>query len=102
MVLGTAVDSNVMSYPVLVIMKEQGIVIERGEACPQPSGEAKLALSYRVRWSQPSVIRQGGVQPSGVEQGGASPQLSGEARPVPDRWARWSQPLAVGRGGASP
>ena len=41
MVLGTAVDSNVLSYPVPVIMKEQGAVVGRGGACPGMSGEVE-------------------------------------------------------------
>ena len=41
MVLGTAVDPNVLSYLVLVIVKEQGAVVGRGGASPQPSGEAE-------------------------------------------------------------
>ena len=41
MVLGTAVDSNVLSYLVLIIMKEQGVGVGRGRASPQPSGEAE-------------------------------------------------------------
>ena len=32
MVLGTAVDSSVLSYPVLVIMKEQGADVGQGRA----------------------------------------------------------------------
>ena len=41
MVLDTAVDSNVMSYPVLVFTKDQGVVIGRGGASPEWSGEAE-------------------------------------------------------------
>ena len=51
MALGTVVDSNVLSYPVLIIMKEQGAVVGRGGACPQTSGEAEPALSRRARQS---------------------------------------------------
>ena len=51
MVLSTAVDSNVLSYLVLVIMKEQGAVVEQGRASPQPSGEAESALRHWVRRS---------------------------------------------------
>jgi len=46
--LGTVVDANVLSYPVLVFMKEQGVVIERGGACPQMLGEAEPAISRRA------------------------------------------------------
>ena len=35
MVLGTMVDSNVLSYPMPVIMKEQGTVVGRDRACPR-------------------------------------------------------------------
>ena len=56
MVLGTVVDSNVLSYPVPIIMKEQGAVVGRGEGIPQPSGEAELALSRRARRSLPSNV----------------------------------------------
>ena len=48
MVLDTAVDSNVLLYLVLVIIKEQGAIVGRGEACPQPSGEAEPTLGHRV------------------------------------------------------
>ena len=89
--LGTVVDSNVLSYPVLVLMKEQGVVVGRGGACLQTSGEAELALSRRARRSQSS----------GVERGGASPQPFGEAEPVLRGWARQSQPSVVGRGGTN-
>ena len=51
MVLGTAVDSNVLSYPVLIIMKDQGAVV----------GEAELALSRRARQSLPLDVGRGGV-----------------------------------------
>ena len=61
MVLGTVVDSNILSYPVLVIMKEQGAIIERGGASPQPSGEAEPALGGRARRSQSLAIGRGGV-----------------------------------------
>ena len=72
MVLGTAVDSNLLSYLMLVIMKEQGAVVGRGGASPQPSGEAELALRCRTRQSQPSAIGRGR----------ASPQMSGEVEPA--------------------
>ena len=48
MVLGTTVDLSVLSYLLLVIMKEEGAVIGRGGACPQPLGEAEPALGHRV------------------------------------------------------
>ena len=77
MVLSTAVDSNVLSYPVLVIMKEHGAVIGQGGACPQTLGEAEPALSRRARRSLPSDIGRGG----------AYPQPSGEVEPALRRWA---------------
>ena len=92
MALGTVVDSNVLSYPVLVFMKEQGVVIGRGGASPQTSGEAVPTLSHRAWWRQPSD----------VGQGGASPQTSGEAEPAHGRRPRRSQPSAIRGGGASP
>ena len=46
MVLGTVVDSNVLSYPVLVIMKEQGAIV----------GEAEPALGHRARRILPSDV----------------------------------------------
>ena len=63
MTLGTAVDSNVLSYPVLVFMKEQGTVVGRGRACPRTLDEVELALSRRTRRS-------------------LSPWGSGEAEPI--------------------
>ena len=78
MVLGTTFDSNVPSYPVLVIMKDQGAVVERGGACPRTSGEAKPTLGRRARRSQPS----------GVGRDGANPQRSGETELTLGRWAR--------------
>ena len=69
MALGTMVDLNVLSYLVLVFMKEQGAVIGRGGDNPQPSGEAEPALG---RWARRGL-------PSAVGRGGASPQPSGEA-----------------------
>ena len=60
MVLGIAVDLSVLSYPVLIIMKEQGAVVGRGGAYPgtsgeaEPaSGEAEPALGHRARRSLP-------------------------------------------------
>ena len=73
MALDTTVDSNVLSYPVLVIMKEHSAVIERGRASLGTSGEVELALNHRVRQSL---------------------ALGGQARR--------SQPLDVGRGRARP
>ena len=45
MVLGTTVDLNVLSYPVLVIMKEQGAIVGQGGARPRMSGEAEPAVT---------------------------------------------------------
>ena len=63
MALGTTVDSNVLSYPLLILMKEQGKVIGRGGACLQTSGEVELALSHRARQSLPLAIGRGGAYP---------------------------------------
>ena len=41
MVLGIAVDLSVLSYLLLVIMKEQGAVVGQGEANHRTSGEAE-------------------------------------------------------------
>ena len=59
MVLGAAFDSNVMLYPVLIIMKAQGVLVGRGGVCPRPSGEAEPVLSRRARRSQPLDVGQG-------------------------------------------
>ena len=56
MVLGTVVDLSVLSYLLLIIMKEQGAVIGLGVAYPQPSGEAEPALRRWARRSLPSDI----------------------------------------------
>ena len=66
MVLGIVVDSNVLSYPMLISM-EQGIVIGQGGASPQSLGEVEpalsrrarrsLALGGRARWNKSSVVR---------------------------------------------
>ena len=69
MALDTAIDSNVLSYLVLIFMTEQGAVVGRGlpsdvgrgGACPQTSGGAEPALSHRARRSQPSEVRRGGT-----------------------------------------
>ena len=92
MVLGTAFDLSVLSYPVLVIMKEQGANVGRGGACPRTSGEAEPALGRRARRSLPSA----------VGQGGASPRPSGEVEPALRHRARQSQPSAIGQGRACP
>ena len=91
MALGTAVDSNVLSYPVLVFMKEQGAVVGRGGASPQTSSEVEPALR---RWARQR-------QPSAVERGGACHQMSDEAELALSRRARWSLPSDFGRGGAN-
>jgi len=61
MVLRIAVDLSVLSYPVLVLMKEKGVVVGRGRASPQPSGEVEPALSHRARQSLPLDVGRGGV-----------------------------------------
>ena len=88
MALDIMVASNVLSYPMLIFMKEQGTIVGRGGACPQTSGETKPALGRRARQSLPPEVGRGGVQPSGVGRGGASPQGSGEAESTFGRWAR--------------
>ena len=44
MALDIMVDSNVLSDPVLVFMKDQGTVVGRGGASPQSSGKAESCL----------------------------------------------------------
>jgi hypothetical protein len=73
MVLDTVVDLSVLSYPMLIIMKKQGVDVVRGGAYPRDVG-----------------------------QGRASPRMSGGAEPSLKCWARQSQPLDVGQGGAYP
>ena len=57
MVLGAAFDSNVMSYPMLIFMKVQGVLVGRGGARPRTSGGAEPALRRRARRNQASVVR---------------------------------------------
>ena len=64
MVLGTAVDSNVLSYLVLVIMKEQDAVVGRGGASPLPSGEAES--SPRGSGEAEPIFRRPGKKCSSV------------------------------------
>ena len=73
MVLGTMVDLSVLSYPMLVIMKEQGADVGRG-----------------------------GALPSDVGRGGACPQTSGEAEPDQNIGRGGALPSDVGRDGAFP
>ena len=61
MVLNTAVDSNVLSYPVPIIMKEQGAVVGRDGASPQTSGEVESTPKHWARRSLPLDVGQGGV-----------------------------------------
>ena len=91
MFFGTAIDLSVLSYPVLIIMKEQGAVVGRGGASPRMSGEAEPALGRRARWSLPSDIGRGR----------ACPETSGEAEPALEHQARRSLPLDVGQGRAN-
>ena len=92
MVLGTMFDLNVLSYLVLVITKEQGVIVGRGGVCPRPSSKAKPILSRRARRDLPSNIGRGR----------ASPRGSGEAEPALSRRARQNLPSDVERGGAYP
>ena len=41
MALDTTVDSNILSYPVLIFMKDQGAVVGQGGARPRASGEVE-------------------------------------------------------------
>ena len=56
MVLDAAVDPNVLSYPVPIIMRERGVVVRRGGASLWTSGEARFALSPWARRSRPTDI----------------------------------------------
>ena len=49
MVLSTMIDLSVLSYLVLVIMKEQGADVGHGRASPEMSGEAGPALGHQAR-----------------------------------------------------
>jgi len=80
MVLGTAVDLSVLSYPVPVIMKEQGAVTGRDRAYPRTLGGAELALSHQARQSQPSAIERGGVCPQTSGEAESNPRGLGEAQ----------------------
>ena len=72
MVLGTMVDLSVLSYLLLIIRKEQGAVIGRGRASPQPSVGTEPVFK---RWARRSP-------PLDTGQGGTSPRGSGEAEPI--------------------
>ena len=89
MVLDAAVDPNVLSYPMPIIMKERGAVVRRGGASLWTSGETgpalgrqarrSLAFIHRARRSPSSGVGRGEAQPSGVGRGGAQPLGLGEA-----------------------
>ena len=81
MVLGTVVDLSVLSYLLLVIMKEWSAVVGRGGAHPQTSDEAEPALSHRARQSLSLD----------VGRGRARPRTPGEAEPALGGWARRNQ-----------
>ena len=100
MALDIMVDLNVLLYHVLIFMKEQGAIVGRGRAFPQPLGEAEPTLGCRA----------GRNQPSDIGRGRAGPQSSGEVEPALSHRmrqslalggrARRSQPIAVKQGGA--
>ena len=75
MALDIAVDSNVLSNPVLVFMKDQGAVVGQGGVLP---------LSHQMGWSPPLDVRRGGVRA----------RASGKAEPAFSHRVRWS--LALG------
>ena len=68
MILDVAVDLNVLSYPVPIIMRERGEVVRRDETSLRTSDEARSVLGRRARRSL-AFIR--GARPN--------PQPSGEA-----------------------
>jgi len=78
MALGTVVDSNVLSYPVLVFMKEQGVAVEQGRAYPRTSGEAEPVLGRQARQSLPSAVGRGRVCPQTSSE--AEPTFGGQTR----------------------
>ena len=67
MVLDAAVDPNVLSYPVPIIMKERGAVVRRGGASLWTSGEVR---SIGRGGAKPSGVGRGGVYTSGAGRGG--------------------------------
>ena len=56
MALDIMVHSNVLSNPMLIFMKDQGVVVGRGGASPQSSGEAEPALGRWASQSPPSDV----------------------------------------------
>ena len=90
MVLEAAVDPNVLSYPVPIIMRECGEVVRQDETSPWTLSEARFVLERRARQSPVLIPR---ARPS--------PSLGGRARrsqSLSSR-ARRSWPKGVGRGG---
>ena len=87
MVLEAAVDLNVLSYPIPIIMREQGEVVRQDETSPWISSEARFVLRCRVR-RRPVLIPR--VRSSPSLRGRARRSLSLSPR------VRWSWPKGVG------
>ena len=81
MVLDVAVDPNILSYPVPIIMRERGAVVRQGGASLWTSGKAKPIL-YPLGEAEPS--------PWGSSEAEPSPQPSSEAELAHGRWTRRS------------
>ena len=91
MALDAAVDPNVLSYPVPIIVRERGAVVRRGGASLWTSSEVRSVLEREARWSlafihrarqSPALgVERSGVYTSGVGRGGVwTLALGGRAR----------------------
>jgi len=94
MVPDAAVDPNILSYPVPIIMMEQGVVVRQSGAISQTSGEVRSILGRRMRWSLAFIHW---ARPSPALGGRAKQSLSlgGQATRSPSHrgQARWSLAL---------
>ena len=100
MVLEATVDPNVLSYPVSIIMREQGEVVRQDKTSPWTSSEARFILGRRARRS-PVPRGSGEAELTLIPQARPSLALGGRARQslsLSPR-ARRSWPKGVGRGG---
>ena len=94
MVLGAAFDPNVKSYPVLILMMEQGVLVGRGGVCPQSLGEAEPSprgsgeaesspRGSGKAESSPEPLGEAESSPRGLGEAESSPRGSGEAESSP-------------------
>jgi len=81
-VLGAAFDPNVKSYPVLILMMEQGVFVGRGGVCPRPSGELE---------SSPRGLGEAEFDHQGSGEAEPSSRGSGEAEIVSRRFGQETQ-----------